>query len=88
MYEILFSSGAKKELKRLPISVIRLIKIHFDQLALNPLVHSQIKKMVLPGKFYRLRIGDYRILFSLDHSLKKIIIITIGHRSHIYRKLR
>jgi mRNA interferase RelE/StbE len=52
-----------------------------EQLAHFPNV-TQIKK--LSNGAYRLRIGDYRILFDVDAGKRQVIIYTIGHRRDVY----
>ena len=37
---------------------------------------------------FRLRVGDYRIIASIDHAQKHILVESIGHRSDVYKKLR
>jgi len=34
---------------------------------------------------YRLRVGDYRILYTIDESAKKIEVVAVGHRRDVYR---
>jgi mRNA interferase RelE/StbE len=34
--------------------------------------------------FFRFRVGDYRVIYSLDHEMRLITVIVIGHRSDVY----
>lgn len=51
---------------------------HFEEYPPDPL-SGKLKGL------YRFRIGDYRIVYSLDRANKQIIVLSVGHRSDIYR---
>ena len=49
--------------------------------------HPQVKKIVGVQNLFRYRVGDYRVLFRvLDHQVV-IIVVHVGHRSKVYRKI-
>ncbi|MDD5231419.1 MAG: type II toxin-antitoxin system RelE/ParE family toxin [Candidatus Marinimicrobia bacterium] len=86
MYSVIFLEEATKELSQIdPIwqkRILNKIKI----LSADPkILANNIKK--LKGKYqeyYRLRIGDYRVIYSQENDRLLIVIIRIGHRSEIY----
>jgi mRNA interferase RelE/StbE len=46
---------------------------------------SNVKKLKAEGDYYRIRIGDYRIGFTLDEELESIVLVRILHRREMYR---
>lgn len=80
MYVLEWKEVAVKNLEKIDKSIsIRIIK-KVQELANNPF-NQDIKK--LKGQeLYRLRVGDYRILFEIKNNL--ITIIKVGHRQNIY----
>jgi mRNA interferase RelE/StbE len=85
LYKIQWKRSAKKELKKLDKQVILRILQAVESLAEDPL-QSASKKLVGSDSIYRLRVGDYRIIYSLKSSVLTIEIIKVGHRKEVYRK--
>jgi mRNA interferase RelE/StbE len=83
-YNIKFKSSAAKEFKSLPIEIKQRIRMIIDQLCDNPRPFGVIK---LQGddELYRVRIGDYRIIYAIDDNDKLIHITRIGHRKDVDR---
>ena len=80
---ILLSSRAAKELDKLPDPLARKIVDDLKQLVTNPLP-AQSKK--LKGhQNYRLRIGSYRAIYTIDTKSRQITILRIADRKTIYR---
>lgn len=81
-YNIVISKTAQKQLDKLPDPVAEiLIKLIF-QLASNP---KPIGYKKLKGRSgYRIRKGDYRIIYDLRENILKIDIVSVGHRKNIY----
>jgi mRNA-degrading endonuclease RelE of RelBE toxin-antitoxin system len=40
------------------------------------------------GKLYRIRIGDYRVVYGISQEKKEIYLITVGHRKNIYNNVK
>jgi len=85
-YKIVWKSSAKKELKRLPKKVIGNILSAIEALP-NDLHPAGSKKIIGTEHTYRQRVGDYRIVYSIDRNYLIIEIIRVGHRKGIYRKI-
>jgi mRNA interferase RelE/StbE len=82
-YKIGFRASAEKELRKLPASdLARLIEC-ISSLGGNPRPQGSLK--LSQGEKFRLRQGDYRIVYSVDDDEKAVLIVKIGHRRDIYR---
>jgi len=85
-YKLLFLKEAAEEFKKLDKAVQRIIKEKLEILAQNPeLLKNNIKP--LKGKYkglYRLRVGNYRVVYRLNKEEITILVIRIGHRKDIY----
>ena len=82
MYEIEWKEPALKQLEKLDSSISSRIIKKVDNLKEN-LFHSDVKKLKGENAF-RLRVGDYRIIFEINNNL--ISILKVGHRQNIYEK--
>jgi mRNA interferase RelE/StbE len=84
-YKIHWKQSAKKELKKLDKQIIPRILQAVENLAENP-YSSGSKKLIGSDSIYRIRVGDYRIVYNLKSSVLIIEIIKVGHRREIYRQ--
>ncbi|MBM4121864.1 MAG: type II toxin-antitoxin system RelE/ParE family toxin [Nitrospira sp.] len=86
MYRVRLLDAASKDLARLDKSVARRIIQRIERLADN-LEELQLEALTgeLEGLF-KLRVGDYRVVYELIHDEKLVMIHAIGHRREIYRK--
>jgi mRNA interferase RelE/StbE len=83
MYSIRLSNQAEKELDRIPDKDYLRISSKIKSLGKNPRPVGHIKLSQING--YRIRIGNYRILYEIDDSKKTISIYKIAHRKEAYR---
>lgn len=82
-YVLTLKRDVEKELDHLPKNVHAIIIRKLESLKNNPRP-TGIKK--LQGREgYRLRVGNYRVLYVVDDSKKKIEIYSVGHRKDVYR---
>lgn len=85
MYTIEFSPTALRDYKKLPENAVEGLNLAIDSLALNPRP-SGYKK--LKGRdAYRIRIGDYRIIYEIHDKILTIVIFRIRHRKDVYRDI-
>ena len=85
-YSVFFEERAAKELARIEKPYQLLIKKKIEQLAEN--FDSMVNNLKpLKGKYdyYRLRVGNYRVIFHKDARKIIITIVRIGHRKSIYQ---
>lgn len=81
-YQLLYTSTAHKDIKKLDSVAKKRLKIKLELLATNPIYYS--KKLVHSDLgMYRFRVGDCRIIFDLHG--KDIVILRVGHRREIYK---
>jgi len=86
-YAIEFVKSARKEFERLPVKIRSKTAEALCLLAQNPYSELlKVKKMKGAADLYRIRLGDYRILYELQDGRLVVIIIKIGHRSDVYRR--
>lgn len=82
-YEVEFTKSAQKELKKLnPDIRLRITKAIYA-LGNNPRKGS-VRPMV-GSKSWRLRVGEYRVIYDIAEQKLTILIIQVGHRRDIYR---
>ena len=84
-YKIEWKQSAKKELKKLDKQIIPRILQAVENLAENP-YSSGSKKLIGSDSIYRIRVGNYRIVYNIKSSVLIIEIIKVGHRREIYRQ--
>jgi len=83
-YNITFARSARKELEKLAPLLIHRIFPKIQSLAESP--HPKgCKKLQGENRLWRIRIGDYRVVYSVDDHGKNIDIVAIRHRKDIYR---
>ena len=85
-YRIEFKRSAVKALKRVPKRDRRRISDKIDSLSENLPDHTTTK-MKGDNPFHRIRVGDYRIIYEIQNKILLILVLKIGHRKDIYRKL-
>ena len=83
--KIYFKEGAYRDLKKLDVNIRKRIlkKLKYYSSQQNFLLYAEKLVDSRLGE-YRLRIGDYRVLFDVEGG--KIIILKIGHRKDVYKK--
>jgi mRNA interferase RelE/StbE len=82
-YRLILPKSVQKELDRLPDDLTRRILARLAGLETNPRP-ADVKK--LKGRdAWRIRVGDYRVIYEIHDRVLQIIVITVGHRRDIYR---
>ena len=85
MYTITITNSALKELQSLQKAVVKKIEKSISSLALNPRPSGAKKLKGNNENLYRIRSGDYRVIYSVNDEIKIVDIRRIGHRKDIYR---
>ena len=84
MFHIKYSKQAVKFLKSIDKKLVSIILIKIEKLREEPFQHDSKKVEGYNEKLFRIRVGDYRILYEVDHKGNLIGIIKIDKRSRIY----
>jgi mRNA interferase RelE/StbE len=84
MYSAGVKSTALRELKALPAKVRNKTAEAIDKLEINPRP-SGCKKPTGSENRWRIRIGDYRILYEIDDTTRSVVIFRVSHRKTAYR---
>jgi mRNA interferase RelE/StbE len=82
-YKLLIKASAAKELEALPRKDRSRIAAKMEGLADNP--HPPGSEKLSGEEKYRLRQGDYRVLYSIQDANATVTIVKIGHRRDVYR---
>ena len=85
-YEIYFKPSVDKDLRALPKSVIVRVIERIEDLAEEPFPHG-MTKLAGAERLYRLRVGDYCIVYEVDTPSRVITIHYIRHRREVYRAI-
>lgn len=87
-YSIEILPTARRELLSLPRPIQKRIGQKIDSLKNNARPAGVKALKSKHGDFFRLRVGDYRILYEIRDKLLLIIVVKIGHRREVYRKIQ
>lgn len=85
-YKVQLSAHAVREYRKIDPSIRNSIQAGLDALGHNPLSGPKIKR--LKGRlhdYYRYRVGDYRIVYAVDHKAHAVFVDYIQHRKDVYR---
>ncbi|GEP95537.1 type II toxin-antitoxin system RelE family toxin [Chitinophaga cymbidii] len=82
MYQITITASAQKKLSKLPANVQERISAKIDTLAIDPRPPGCKKLTGRPG--YRIRIGDYRVIYLIEDGKLTVLIVDVGDRKNIY----
>jgi len=85
MYKIELRRRAQRALDRLPKSDFQAVVEAMRELAQTPRPRG-VEKVKITG-LWRIRQGDYRIIYGIDEKQRLITVVRIGHRREIYRSL-
>ena len=85
MYSVEFLPAAARQLAKLDRSIQRRIARVLDRLATDPLGPNTAK---LRGSddVWRIRVGDYRVLYRIEAERLVVLVLAVGHRATVYRR--
>lgn len=85
-YSVEFRPAVLKSLKRLPKKDLRRIKKRIDDLS-ESLPDPATTKMKGNNSFHKVRSGNYRIIYEIHNNRLVILVVKIGHRKDVYKRL-
>jgi mRNA interferase RelE/StbE len=83
-YAVVLARSARKQLEKLPAQVVERVFPKIESLALQPRP-SGCKRLKGGENLWRIRVGDYRVVYSVNDSDAVADIIAVRHRSEAYR---
>ncbi len=86
IYQLEYTKDAEKYLQKIPQNYLKRIKKKIENLAINPfpLGFKDLKGVKYEG-VYRIKVGDYRILYEVLQNELIILVIDVGPRGGVYR---
>ncbi len=82
-YSIDFKPIAKRQFVKLHKNIQSRLQIKIDTLTDNPRPHGYKKLQGFENR-YRIRVGDYRVVYEIHDNVLLVLIVKIGHRRDIY----
>ena len=83
MYTVFIERYAQKQIAKLDKKIIPTVKDAIAGLAFNPRPHGY--KKLKGEEAYRIRIGDYRIIYEIEDDKIIVTVVSVGHRKDIYK---
>jgi mRNA interferase RelE/StbE len=85
VYEVHLERASENDLKRLPTAIFHRIIPQIRALAENPRPLG-CRKLTGSKNDWRIRIGDYRVLYEIDEKVRAVRIMRVRHRREVYRR--
>jgi mRNA interferase RelE/StbE len=86
VYRINITRAARKDMRKLALETARQVDAEILALSANPRP-PDCRKLVTHRDLYRVRVGDYRIIYSIDDPDASVAIARVRHRKDAYREL-
>jgi len=83
-YSIVFRASIRKDLRKIPKQDVRRIMARIESLADDP--RPPQAEMLTGDDKYRIRQGNYRILYSIEDDRLVVSVVKVGHRREVYRR--
>lgn len=81
--KLLIAGKVNKNIFKLPSHIKKRLPAIFGEIKENPLMGIRLKGEL--ASYYKLRLGDYRIIYRFDEKLSAILIVKVEHRQGVYR---
>jgi mRNA interferase RelE/StbE len=85
MYSVIIEKPALKSLATIPDKNAKKITKAIDELAENPRPNG-VKKLKGSDDFYRIKVGNYRVIYEINDGELVIVVVEIGHRKEVYKR--
>jgi mRNA interferase RelE/StbE len=83
-YSVSLAPAAVRQFRKLPILIQQRLKPHIDSLSVSQRP-AETKKLEAEPNLYRIRVGDYRILYYIWDAEREVLVVKIAHRREVYR---
>lgn len=84
-YKVSITKLASKELRELPKNLVPKVFLKIQSLAEDPRPHGCKKLEGYREEFWRVRVGDYRIIYTIEDEIRIVEIRQIGNRRDVYK---
>jgi mRNA interferase RelE/StbE len=84
-YAIWIAPAAERDIQKLSRSTQRRILDRIEELRMSPRGNAEKLKGKGSDALYRVRVGDYRIIYEVEEHALKILIVKVGNRRDVYR---
>lgn len=85
-FAVIVERSVLREAKRIPLMFWKTILDRIYSLAENPFPPGVTKIQGYP-RWYRIRVGDYRVIYEVATTIRIVTIMRVGHRKNVYRFL-
>ena len=82
-YAIIILPSAEKQIKKLPLIINEKVINAIERLPINPRLHGYKKLKGINA--YRIRVGNYRVIYEINDDRLVVIVIAAGNRKDIYK---
>ena len=81
VFTVLLHSKAAKELEKIEDTTKARIVERLRDLKDNP---ERVRKILRHSNFWSLKVGDYRAIYEIDRTRRRVVVLFIGHRKKVY----
>jgi mRNA interferase RelE/StbE len=85
-YTVRLTRGALDQMGQLPAHARKLVRERIGRLASNQRPPG-VRKVNAPGNVWRIRAGDYRVIYAIRDSELLVLVVRVGDRKHVYDRL-
>ena len=85
MYTIAYTKEAAKSLQRMPHNIAQLTREKLEMIAVEPYADHPNAKKLQGREGYRLRVGDWRVIYKIQNERLIIVVLKIAARGEIYK---
>ena len=85
VHTIAYSKEAAKSLQRMPRNTAQLIREKLESIAVDPYADHPNAKKLQGREGYRLRVGDWRVIYKIQNEQLMIIVLKVASRGEIYK---
>ena len=85
MWSVEYTAEAIRALSRMDRALAQRIRSRILALARDPTAPNNNVKKLVGVAGYRLRIGDWRVVYTLERSVLTVIVVRVAHRGEVYR---
>jgi len=82
-HQVEFTPAARRQFRKLPAEAQQRLAPAIEALAAEPLP-SGAKKLVGAAELWRIRVGDYRLIYTLEAERLVVLVVRVGHRRDVY----